>query len=72
MKQNALIAAPQLDDVMSAYDLWKEDHFGTPGDFYDFMTTPNAARAEFLQRCKMRIPDFGGGVVTPIYTVESI
>lgn len=69
MKQNAIVTAPQLEDIEAAFSLWKEDHFGTHADFYDFMVTPTAAREEFLRRLRMRDPVIMGNIVPTTFFI---
>ena len=40
METNGILTAPQINDVAAVYAVWKEDHAGGLGTFYEFMTAP--------------------------------
>ncbi len=48
MKTNNIVAAPQVHNVSSAFEIWRATYMGSRKDFYDFMTTPTIERERFI------------------------
>lgn len=48
MERNTIIAAPQVENIQSIYDIWVQTHFGSKKSFYRFMTTPSQGREAFI------------------------
>lgn len=43
-----IVAAPQVGNVQKLRENWQRKFLGTDEDFYNFITTPSAARSLFL------------------------
>jgi len=48
METNNIVAAPQMAEVDTFYEIWKRSHTGSRTTFFKFLTTPSADRDEFL------------------------
>lgn len=45
---NNVTIAPQVSDVASLYQVWRQSHVGSYQDFIRFITTPSGGRSRFL------------------------
>lgn len=61
MESNNILAAPQVVGTETIYVRWRRGHVGSRKDFYEFMTTPAAARDSFLAELEAA-PVFSGAV----------
>ena len=48
MEANNIVAAPQLSNATTAFQVWKRNHTGSLRAFYESMTTPGPERDEFI------------------------
>lgn len=45
---NSITIAPQVSDVPSLFEAWKQSHIGSYSDFISFITRPSGERSRFL------------------------
>ncbi len=67
METNGILTAPQINDVAAVYAVWKEDHAGGLGTFYEFMTAPTIERDRFIASLRTTV-EFSGQTVSEIIT----
>lgn len=67
MERNQTIAAPQLDYISDAYDLWHKSNTGTLSDFLSFMERPSAERTRFLAQRPVNYLMYGN-IFTQIFS----
>ncbi len=68
MKQNNIIIAPQCSSTTELYEVWKDEHFGTEVQFFEFMTTPSRERTAFLEAHSVEL-SHDGSFITQNYSV---
>ncbi len=45
---NSITIAPQVSDVPSLFEAWKQFHIGSYSDFISFITRPSGERSRFM------------------------
>lgn len=45
---NSITIAPQVSDVPSLFEAWKQSHIGSYSDFISFITRPCGERSRFM------------------------
>ncbi len=45
---NSITIAPQVSNVPSLFEAWKQSHIGSYSDFISFITRPSGERSRFL------------------------
>jgi len=71
MKVDNITIAPVCQDAAALYELWTQRNMGGySDDFYDFMTTPSAARERFLAQQSRTVSMVGNLMLNEITAAE--
>ena len=62
---NNIVTAPQIVDVDSLYEIWRQSYPGSRAMFYSFLTTPSPERDIFLNGFSTEIT-FNGAIASTI------